>query len=126
MRLGQRQPELQTVQAMISVSDLLGFTFRMSDPLPATIRLMSPGRMACTLPRESVQNLTFEQVGHSRQVDVRMWANVYTCTSRKISRSHVVEEYPGPTIVWSEWGSRRRTENRPDLFTRLDNKFYRA
>ena len=65
-------------------------------PRPATIQLMSPGRIVCErAERVAVIDRAGEQVRHRREADVRVRAHVHAGAGREMERraAHVIEEH---------------------------------
>ncbi len=96
-RRRQGQPQLQPVEAARRIQRVGVFAFGMDDAVTGDHQVDVAGRdHRRGAERIAVHDVAFEQVGHGRQVDVRMRADIDALARAEVGRPHMVEEDPRP------------------------------
>ena len=116
-RLGERRPELQSVDAVRRTAQVLGRALGMDDAAsgrhPVDRTGLDPLHRAKAVP---VQHRAVEQVGDRREPDMRMGSHVVV-----VARVRVVigpkwsKKTKGPTLCVGSVGNNRRTMNPPPM-----------
>ncbi len=93
IRLWQRQPQLQTVEAITFGLHLLALTLGVDDAFSGNHEIDRPGGDRQGIAQGvAVEHLALKQIGHRGQIDMRVRPHINTLAGRKFSRPHVIEK----------------------------------
>ena len=96
-RRGQRNPELDAVQALPALTYRHAGALRMHDAAPGRHPVDAPGlNRLMRAQAVAMVELAFEQIGDRGQVDVRVGADVGAVAGLERRGAHVIEEDEGP------------------------------